>query len=153
VKRRTALFFAAAALVGVSVAAAVIASRGGGGAAAEPTSTAAAPAARATPVSNQIRLSHAESQRLVDWAERLRTCVSRRGVVLGAPVPHEAEIDMAIRRGPTGHALLMRVVACGDALGEPPRKSSLQLRGRRLVLYLPKRCLLDKKVERGGTTS
>ena len=151
-KRRTALFFAAAALVGVGVAAAVIASRDGGPAA-TPSSTAAAPAAKATPVSNQIRLSHAESVRLLDWAERLRSCVSRRGVVLGAPVPHEAEIDMAIRRGPTGHALLMRVVACGDALGEPPRKSSLQLRGRRLVLYLPKRCLLDKKVERGGTTS
>ena len=150
--RRTALLFAAAALVGVGVAAAMIASRDGGPAA-TPSSTAAAPAAKATPVSNQIRLSHAESVRLLDWAERLRSCVSRRGVVLGAPVPHETEIDLAIRRGPTGHALLMRVVACGDALGEPPRKSSLQLRGRRLVLYLPKRCLLDKKVERGGTTS
>jgi hypothetical protein len=150
VTRRTALLFAAAALVGVGVAAAVIASRGGG-AAAEPTSTAAA--ATAAPVSNQIRLSHAESVRLVDWAERLRACVSHRGVVLGAPVPHETEIDMAIRRGPTGQALLMRVVACGDALGEPPRKSSLQLRGRKYVLYLPKRCLLDKRVVRGGTTS
>jgi len=154
VPRRTALLFAAAALVGVGVAAAVIASRGsGGGPTAEPTSTATAPAATAAPVSNQIRLSQAESLRLVDWAERLRACVSHRGVVLGAPVPHETEIDLAIRRGPTGLELLRRVVACGDALGEPPRKSSLQLRGRRLVLYLPKQCLLDKRVVRGGTAS
>ena len=150
--RRTALVFAAAALVGVGVAAAVVAGRGGGSPAAEPSSTRAA-AGTATPVSNQIRLSHAESARLVDWAERLRACVSRRGVVLGAPVPHETEIDLAIRRGPTGQALLMRVVACGDALGEPPRRSSLQLRGRKYVLYLPKRCLLDKRVVRGATSS
>ena len=156
--RRTALLFAVAALAGVGVAAAVIAGRGGGGSGrvAKPTSTAAAPAtttATATPVSNQIRLSHAESLRLVDWADRLRACVSRRGVVLGAPVPHETEIDLAIRRGPTGVVLLQRVAACGDALGEPPRKSSLQLRGRKYVLYLPKRCLLDKHVERAATSS
>ena len=153
--RRTALLFAVAALAGVGVAAAVIAGRGGGGSGrvAKPTSTAAAPAATATPVSNQIRLSRAESVRLVGWADRLRACVSRRGVVLGAPVPHETEIDLAIRRGPTGVVLLQRVAACGDALGEPPRKSSLQLRGRKYVLYLPKRCLLDKKVVRGGTSS
>ena len=149
--RRTALLFAAAALVGVGVAGVVIAGRGGGRPAAKPISTAAA--AAATPVSNQIRLSHAQSLRLVDWANRLRACVSRRGVVLGAPVPHETEIDLAIRHGPTGIVLLQRVAACGDALGEPPRKSSLQLRGRKYVLYLPKRCLLDKKVVRGGTSS
>jgi hypothetical protein len=155
VTRRTALFFAAAAALGVGVAAAVVAARDDGARTAQPTSTAAAATTtvRATPVSNQIRLSHAASLRLVDWADRLRACESRRGVVLAAPVPHETEIDLAIRRGPTGQALLMRVVACGDALGGPPPKSSLQLRGRKFVLYLPKRCLLDKRVVRGGTTS
>jgi hypothetical protein len=152
VTRRTALFFAAAALVGVGVAAAVIASRGGSGTAARPTPS-STPKAAATPVSNQIRLSHAESVRLVDWAARFRACMGRRGVVLGPPVPHETEIDLAIRRGPTEHALLRLVPACGDALGGPPRKSSLQVRARRLVLFLPKRCLLDKKVVRGGTSS
>jgi hypothetical protein len=157
VTRRTALFFAAAAALGVGVAAAVVATRDDGARTAQPTSTAAAATtrarAKATLVSNQIRLSHAASLRLVDWADRLRACESRRGVVLAAPVPHETEIDLAIRRGPTGQALLMRVVACGDALGGPPPKSSLQLRGRKFVLYLPKRCLLDKRVVRGGTTS
>jgi hypothetical protein len=150
--RRRAFLFAVAAAIGVGVAAAVIAGRGGGGPAARPSSSDGT-AAKATPVSNQIRLSRAESVRLVNWADRLRSCVARRGVVLAAPVPHETEIDLAIRHGPTGHALLMRVVACGDALGEPPRKSSLQLRPGKFVLYLPKRCLLDKRVERGGTSS
>jgi hypothetical protein len=150
--RRRAFLFAAAAAIGVGVAAAVIAGRGGSGpvATASSNSTAKAPA---TPVSNQIRLSRAESLRLVGWADRLRSCVARRGVVLAAPVPHETEIDLAIRRGPSGQALLMRVVACGDALGQPPRKSSLQLRPGKFVLYLPKRCLLDKHVEREGTSS
>jgi hypothetical protein len=149
--RRSALIFAAAAVIGVGVAAALIA-RGGSGPAATPSSSSTANGA-ATPVSNQIRLSRAESVRLVDWADRLRSCVARRGVVLAAPVLHETEIDLPIRSGPVGQALLRRVVACGDALGEPPRKSSLQLRGRKFVLYLPKQCLLDKTVVNGGRTS
>jgi hypothetical protein len=148
-RRRRALVFAAAAAVGVGVAAAVIASRDGSPPALRP----AVETPRATPVSNQIRLSHAESVRLVDWADRFRACMGRRGVVLGAPVPHEKEIDLAVRHGPTGQALARHVFACGDALGEPPRSSSLQLRGRRLVLYLPKQCLLDKTVVGGTTTS
>ena len=142
--RRRALLFAAAAAFGVGAAAALIATRGGS----SPTQThAAAPAAKATFASNQIRLSHAESVRLVGWAVRLRACVARRGVVLAAPVAHAKEIDLEIVRAPDRRAMMRSVVACGDALGEPPRRSSLQLRPGKLVLYLPRRCLLDKKVE------
>ena len=105
----------------------------------------------AIPVGNQIRLSHAESVRLVGWAARFRACMARRGVVLARPVVHEKEIDLAVARAPAGRAALARsVFACGDALGEPPRRSSLQLRPGRLVLYLPRRCLLDKKVVSGA---
>ena len=143
--RRTALLFAAAAAIGVGGAAAVIATRKDA-----PARHAAPAAATAKPTlaSNQIRLSHAKSVRLVDWAARFRSCMARRGVVLAAPVAHEKEIDLAIVRAPA-HAVLMRTVPiCGDALGEPPRNSSLQLRPGRLVLYLPRRCLLDRKVAR-----
>jgi hypothetical protein len=144
VTRRTALLFAAAAAIGVGGAAAVIATRGGS----PPTRTpAAAPAAKSTFASNQIRLSHAESLRLVGWAVRLRACVARRGVVLAPPAVHEKEIDLAIVRAPARPAMMRRVVTCGDALGEPPRRSSLQLHNGKLVLYLPRRCLLDKRVE------
>jgi hypothetical protein len=145
VTRRTALFFAAAAAIGVGGAAALIATGKDAPAPAHPAASTAK--AKATLASNQIRLSHAESVRLVDWAMRFRSCMARRGVELAAPVAHETEIDLAIlRRGAS--PLTSSVVVCGDALGEPPRRSSLQLRPGKLVLYLPRRCLLDKKVAR-----
>jgi hypothetical protein len=144
VTRRTALFFAAAAAIGVGAATALIATRDVSRPAPRLASTTAA--TNATLAGNQIRLSHAESLRLVDWAAGFRACMGRRGVVLGRPVPHPTEIDLVIRRGPAGAALERSVVACGDGLGGPPRRSSLQLRRGKLVLYLPKRCLLDKKV-------
>jgi hypothetical protein len=108
--------------------------------------------AKATPIDNRFRLSRAESLRLVDWAERFRSCMGRRGVVLGAPVAHPKEIDLAIVRAPARPTLLREVPACGDGLGGPPRRSSLQLRPRKLVLYLPKQCLLDKRVINGKTS-
>ena len=110
-------------------------------------------AAKATPIDNRFRLSRAESQRLVDWAERFRSCMTGRGVVLGAPVAHPKQIDLALVRAPGQPTLLREVAACGDGLGEPPRRSSLQLRPVKLVLYLPKQCLLDKTVVSGTTTS
>ena len=149
-RRRTALVFAAAAAIGIGVAAGVILSRHDTSA---PVQRRAAGAAKATPVGNQIRLSHAESVRLVDWAARFRRCMGDRGVVLARPVAHAKEIDLVITRGPTGTTLRRSVFACGDALGEPPRSSSLQLRPGKLVLYLPRQCLLDKKVVNGGRTS
>jgi hypothetical protein len=79
--------------------------------------------------------------------------VARRGVVLAPPAAHEKEIDLAIVRAPARLAMMRSVIACGDALGQPPRKSSLQLRPGKFVLYLPKQCLLDKRVVRGGTSS
>jgi hypothetical protein len=148
VTRRTALLFAAAAAIGVGVAAAVIATRDD----TRPAPRQASPA-KATPVDNRFRLSRAESERLVDWAARFRSCMARRGVVLGAPVAHPKQIDLAIVRAPAGRALERSVFTCGDALGEPPRRSSLQLRPGKLVLYLPRRCLLDKRVVAGGTAS
>ena len=145
--RRTALLlFAAAAAIGVGAAAAVIATRDEARPARQRTS--AAPA-KATPIDNRFRLSRAESERLVDWAARFRSCMVRRGVVLSAPVAHPKQIDLRIVRAPARPALMRSVPACGDALGEPPRRSSLQLRPGKLVLYLPKRCLLDKRVVSG----
>ena len=154
--RRTALLFAAAAAIGVGAAAAVIATRDGSPpsrkAAIPPARKTAAPAAKATFAANQIRLSHTESLRLVEWAARLRACVAHRGVALAAPVAHEKEIDLAIVRSPARAAMMRSVIVCGDALGEPPRRSSLQLHHGKLVLYLPRRCLLDKKVESGRSS-
>jgi hypothetical protein len=148
VTRRTALLFAAAAALGLGVAAAVIATRDD----ARPTPRQAS-TAKVTPIDNRFRLSRAESLRLVDWAARFRSCMARRGVVLGAPVAHPKEIDLALVRAPKPPVLLKEVPICGDALGEPPRRSSLQLRPGKLVLYLPKQCLLDKRVVSPTTPS
>src|SRR5256885_9456606 len=120
--RRTALVFAAAAAIGLGAAAAVIVRCNDARPAPRQAST-----AKATPVDNRFRLSHAESLRLVDWAERFRSCMRRRGIVLGAPVAH-SEIDLAFVRVPGQRTLLREVAVCGDGLGEPPRRSSLQLR-------------------------
>lgn len=146
--RRTALLFAAAAAVGLGAAAAVIATRDDARPAPRQAST-----AKATPIDNRFRLSRAESLRLVDWAERFRSCMGRRGVVLGAPVARPKQIDLAYVRVPGRLTLLREVATCGDGLGGPPRRSSLQLRPGKLVLYLPKQCLLDKTVVSGTTTS
>jgi hypothetical protein len=136
--------------MGLGAAAAVVATRDD----TQPAhGQASASTAKATPIDNRFRLSRAESLRLVDWAERFRSCMARRGVVLGAPVAHPKQIDLAIVRAPGRAALLRDVSACGDALGEPPRRSSLQLRPGKLVLYLPKQCLVDKTVVNGTKTS
>jgi hypothetical protein len=151
VTRRRALLFAAAAAIGVGGATALVATRGGSPPTRQPKPAASAAKprpAKPTLASNQIRLSHAESLRLVGWAVDLRACVARRGVVLAPPVAHEKEIDLAIVRAPARSAMMRSVIACGDALGEPPRRSSLQLHDGKLILYLPRRCLLDKRVER-----
>jgi hypothetical protein len=41
---------------------------------------------------------------------------------------------------------------CGDALGGPPQGASLVLRGKAVELYLPKQCLLDRKVVASHST-
>jgi len=133
--------------MGLGAAAAVIATRHDASAPRQASS------AKAIPVDNRFRLSRAESLRLVDWAARFRSCMARRGVVLGAPVAHPKQIDLAFVRVPGRPTLLRDVPACGDGLGGPPRRSSLQLRPGKLVLYLPKQCLLDKTVVSGTTTS
>jgi hypothetical protein len=146
--RRFALALAAAALLGAGAAVLASALKDDGRPAPAPP-----PAGKATPVDNQIRLGRAESLRLVGWARRFRACMARQGVELGEPVAHPKEIDLALERPAASSGLASKVVACGDALGEPPRDSSLQLRPGKLVLYLPRRCLLDPKVATAGTAS
>jgi len=145
---RRALVAVVALVLAAGVATTLVLLRhGSGSSAARPP---AARPAKATAVGNEITLSHAQSTRLVSWAARFRACVVARGVALGQPVAHAKEIDMRLEGAKAGPALSRKVIACGDSLGEPPRNSSLQLRPGKLVLYLPKQCLLDPKVVRGA---
>ena len=95
---------------------------------------------------NQIRLSAAESARLVTWAETFRSCMLGEGIALGALEKSETQIRMALPASVDVDGLLGKTPICGDRQGGPPHRSSLQYRPGEIVLYLPKQCLLDKKV-------
>jgi hypothetical protein len=95
---------------------------------------------------NQIRLTAAESTRLVRWLETFRSCMLERAVALGPLEKNETQIRMALPTSVVVSDLLTKTESCGEAQGGPPHRSSLQYRPGEIVLYLPKRCLLDKKV-------
>jgi hypothetical protein len=95
---------------------------------------------------NQIRPTAAESARLVAWAETFRACMLAKGIALGALEKSETQIRMALSASVDVDDLLAKAPICGDRQGGPPRRSSLQYRPGEMVLYLPKQCLLDKKV-------
>jgi hypothetical protein len=108
--------------------------------------------------SNERTLTHAQSVHLVQWATTYRSCMSSHGWRLGQltktpthlsmALPENVEVS-AIPNNPENgkvSAILHDPVACGDAQGGPPAKSSLQFRARTLLLYLPKQCLLDPTV-------
>jgi hypothetical protein len=96
-------------------------------------------------------LSLAESERLVRFAAAFSSCLGKHGMRVGAPRPTKTKITMVIPRS-TNRVRLNRVgPVCGDALGGPPRGSSLQTmqrfgNTRAVVLYVPRQCLLDPKI-------
>lgn len=100
---------------------------------------------------NRFLLSGAESLRLVAWARRLRTCLSGRGLHVGEPVAYAKQIDLRLYSDGSPAELSPTITGCGDQLGEPPQRSSLQFRPGKLVLYLPRQCLLDPKVRSRST--
>jgi hypothetical protein len=130
------------AVAGSAAAAGLVVACGGGagGPPMSPGTTAITP-----PTGNMRVLSAADTHRLLQFAERLRTCVESRGVKVGAPVAARTRITMRFVSAGQRRAL-GTVTRCGDSLGEPPQDSSLQVQPAQLVLYLPRQCLLDPKV-------
>jgi len=104
----------------------------------------AAPAAGAG--SNEKQLTRAQSVRLVEWARTFRSCMTERGTTLGDVTPRRTRIDMRLAASIKAADVLPALTACADRQGGPPKDTSLQYRPGRVVLYLPKRCLLDPKV-------
>jgi hypothetical protein len=103
---------------------------------------------QASVTGNEKVLSVADSARLVAWFRRFRACVERHGIETDAIVVTRRELSMETRTHLPAATLAVRTVPCGEALGDPPTDASLQVRRGedRIVLYLPKRCLLDPKV-------
>jgi hypothetical protein len=100
------------------------------------------------PESNQTLLTKRESQRLVDWSSALRTCLTRRGLEVGRPEVTRRQITLALTGAGSSPAVAVATIRCGDSLGGPPTDSSLQSFPGRIVLYVPKQCLIDRDVVR-----
>jgi hypothetical protein len=132
-----------ALVVATAVVAIVLHERGGTG----PSET-SADLVRA----NYRVLSAAQSTRLMTFARDFRSCLDEGGISLRRPTASKTRIIMRVPVG-TERARLLRVgAACGKLLGDPPPGASLQVYQRTspglVVLYLPKRCLLDPNVAR-----
>jgi hypothetical protein len=98
---------------------------------------------------NQIRLSLTESRRLIDWARRFRTCTAKHGINLGEPVAYSHEIVMPLQTKMALDSIARKTSTCGDDLGGPPPRASVQVRPGKVILYLPRQCLLDPNVATG----
>jgi hypothetical protein len=96
--------------------------------------------------SNERRLTHAQSVRLVEWAADFRSCVLAEGVRVGPLTTSATRIEMRLAPGIQAQDVLPATERCGERAGGPPQDSSLQYRPGKILLYLPKQCLLDKKV-------
>ena len=99
---------------------------------------------------NQRVLSAAESRHLLAWVGRLRACLAAGGVRVGTLHTTRKQITLPVDASLSVRVLLRKGVACGDALGGPPKNASLQTFRGRLIMYLPKACLLDAKVAAGA---
>jgi hypothetical protein len=98
-------------------------------------------------------LTRRQTRRLLRFADAFYTCMTERGTRLGRPMPLNTKIVLAIPPRINRQRLGRLVISCGDALGGPPADASLQSQqsggSDAVELYLPKRCLLDRKVVSG----
>jgi hypothetical protein len=94
-------------------------------------------------------LTPAQTRRLFRYAEAVESCLARHGIDTVAPVARRRTITVASREA-VGLRRLVRIVgSCLGWLGDPPPPSSLQaVDARRMVLSVPKQCLLDPKIRR-----
>jgi hypothetical protein len=91
---------------------------------------------------NYRTLSVAESRRLLRYAEREYRCIVAHDRKIAAPVASRTRITMTAP-GRSANELLRSMTACDPEVGAPPPGASLQARQGLVLVYLPKRCLLD----------
>jgi hypothetical protein len=86
-----------------------------------------------------------QTARLLRYADAAYACMSKQ-LDLGKPRPLRTKIVMTLPPGAKAAAVLQLGLRCAMAIGDPPPDASFQLRGHAVILYLPKYCILDKKV-------
>lgn len=96
-------------------------------------------------------LSPVQSRRLIRFADEFAACVVGKGVALGAPKPSPTKIVMRLPGSVTTTRIGQVTLTCAESLGGPPKDASLvqPKSGQTIELYLPKRCLLDRKTASG----
>src|SRR4051812_15507480 len=109
---------------------------------------AAAPAVAAPPASNQRVLTERQSQRLVEYARSMRTCLVRSGLDVARPRTTAKQIALSVDGAASQRAVVLAGIACGERIGDPPGFASMQGFREQVVLYAPKQCLIDPDVVR-----
>src|SRR5712691_2267971 len=104
--------------------------------------------AAAPPSSNERILTARQSQRLVDYATALGTCLRRSSIPVSSPHVTQKLITLVVQRRSSQREVVQAGLRCGARIGDPPLESSLQGFAKRVVLYVPKQCLIDPHVAR-----
>ena len=91
---------------------------------------------------NYRTLSRHDSRLLVRFAEREYRCLASKGSNVSAPVVSRTRITMRAP-GKLARSLARLQLACDPQVGPPPVKAALQARDGQVLVYLPKRCLID----------
>jgi hypothetical protein len=100
---------------------------------------------------NYRTLSPAESHRLLRYAQTEYRCLVAHDSTIAAPVASRTRITMAAPDRST-EQLVRLMTACDPKVGAPPPGASLQARPGLVLVYLPKRCLLDPSEVTSETT-
>jgi hypothetical protein len=90
-------------------------------------------------------LTPRQSRLFVRFARREYRCVSARDSGVLAPVVSPTRITMRAAHR-SARQLLRLLVACEPVVGPPPASATLQARSGQILVYVPKWCLLDRKV-------
>jgi hypothetical protein len=133
--RRNRLAVLAMLAVGLAAAFAVESLRGNG-----PSASVAQLAAH-----NYRILSRHDSRSLIRFAEREYRCLAAKGVNISAPVASRARITMRAP-GQSAPSLARLQLQCDPRVGPPPAEATLQARSGQVLVFLPKRCLMDPTV-------
>ena len=93
--------------------------------------------------SNFRVLTKSKSSALVAYANAAYDC-ARRTIDVSKPVAEGVRIVMSTSA--SVKSSVRAIARCGDDLGPPPPRASVQARKGEIVVYVPKRCLLDPRV-------
>jgi hypothetical protein len=152
VRRKALLVPAAAIALGGAVAGVVLATHGGGGEAArvknekprKPQRESGNKTYAQLVAENYKVLKPQQSKRLLQYADAAYACMSK-DLELRKPRVSPTRIVMALPSGTNASAVIRSMGRCAAKIGDPPLGSTFLLRGHRIILYLPKYCILDKK--------